>query len=795
MPISVVFTYDTGTLAGHFSNVRLTGSWTADGRSSDAWLTLPMAPSRPPGGGVAFTAEVRFADEERGKTFSWGVIVDAPGRPGLWGIMSDSGQTDPVRPRRTFVLDPANGGQEYRVTPCRALGANKWYRDGEAKAGIRFSVWAPRAQKVETVIAEDSAGGYIRSDGRGVAKILAMARDDGGVWNTDPWDPALADFAAWQNRLYMFRITREDGSVAYRTDIYSRAQAGTGGKDPEHAEWNGRSDDLDSTKSCSVVIDPELTAGMLDDECRPGGEAVDDEEFWRHEFDPLCPLPVEAGEMVIYEMHVAGLGAGREGPGTLQDAMGMLDYLVDLGINTIELLPMSGFEFAAGWGYGTAHYYAIKYGRDAFKHFVRACHRRGIAVIVDVVYNHYTPESERVQWMYDATRHDRNMYYYYHGKQEDYPDHPDGGYCDNYSTGYLPNMAEERVRAMMIGSAVAMALEFHVDGFRMDLTQALHSFNVLHVDGRAMPEANEAGIRFMREWVRTLRFFKPRLMLLAEDHSNWNMIARSPRVSGLGFDAVWWSEWYHQLIGDASQDDSKARLLRNAGFGTRRPLNMAMFAGMMLGSPGRVVYHESHDEAGNSRNSARNIEIAVNHMLFDNTRFWAEARCRVAAGLSLLSAGTPMFFMGEEVAAREPYRHGDFLEHREDFKALRNGSGAGMFRYYQDLIRLRREVAVLRSPIVEILKVHNKNRILAYRRWWGDGEYVVVASLNDNPFGSGYVITHRNLRGKTWACVLNSDAAIYGGSGFGDVESIGSEDGNFNVRLPACCFLVFARLN
>ena len=150
-------------------------------------------------------------------------------------------------------------------------------------------------------------------------------------------------------------------------------------------------------------------------------------------------------------------------------------------------------------------------------------------------------------------------------------------------------MAEEKVRQMMIGSAVAMAIEFHVDGFLVDLTQAMHSFNVLHFDGRPMPEANEAGIRFMREWVRTLRLVKPRLMLLAEDHSDWNMLARPQRVGGIGFDEVWSSDWHHQLIGDATQDDKKARLLHNAGFGTNRPRRMDTMAGMSLGSPRRVA--------------------------------------------------------------------------------------------------------------------------------------------------------------------------------------------------------------
>lgn len=795
--VSVTFEFITGIARELFTGAQLKGSWTEDGRHGDVWRSIPMTPFRAPCGSAAFRVEVPLAKDDVGKSFAWGVILDAPGRPGLWGIPTETGEMGSPAFTRTFTLDSAGSVERYRLSPQRNLGANKYWREGDDTPGIRFSVWAPNAQNVELAVAADTGGGYIYPDGRGMAQTYAMARDRDGIWATDPADPAFENFSAWPGKRYMFKITRDDGSVAFRTDICSRSQAGTGGKDPEHEDWNGREDDLDCTKSCSVVKDPDMVGPGAAQE-NGSGEPEDPDEFWKHEFDPLRPLPTSVEDMVIYEMHVAGLGAGREGPGTLGDAMGMLDYLVDLGVNVVELLPMSAFDGAAGWGYGTSHFYAMKYdpvGRDEFKHFVRACHRRGIAVIVDVVYNHYTPASERVQWLYDTARHDRNMYYYYHGAQEDYPDFPDGGYCDNYSTGYLPNMADERVRSIMIGSAVAMAVEFHVDGFRMDLTQALHSFNVLHFDGRPMPEANEAGIRFMREWVRTLRLFKPRLMLLAEDHSDWNMLARAQRVGGIGFDAVWWSDWYHQLIGDATQDNAKARLLHNAGFGGNKPLKMDTMAGMMLGSPRRVVYHESHDESGNSEHSARNIEVATNGMLFDNTRPWAEARCRVVTGLTLLSAGTPMFFMGEEVCAQKPYRHADFLENREDFLAMRNEMGAAMFRYYQDLIRLRLGNSAFRSAFLDIVKIHNRNRVLGFRRWLGDDEFLIVASLHNNAYANGYTFGHRNLKGKTWGEVFSSDRKEYGGSGMTNDTILSSEGGNITVRLPANSIVVFARMN
>ena len=796
--IKVEFEYRTGVRHGNFLNVRLMGRWTPEGRPGDHWTALPMKPFRSEDGCPSFRAKAEFDAGQTGQTYYWGVMLDTPARPNIWGIMTESGDFTSGDPRQSFTLAPEGGVECYWLTHCHLLGANKRFQGEEEEPGLTFAVWAPHARKVETVMAADDCGGYIFDDGRGQKLLLPMTKDKDDIWRTDPDDPRLADFSAWLHKPYMFRVTRDDGSVLYRTDLYSRRQAGTGGQNPAKGEWSGRAEDLDATKSCSVVLDPALVGE------EPGGPGltehgwVEENDFWAREFHPLRPLPSRVEGMVIYEMHVGGLGNRHEGPGDLQDAIDMLDYLVELGVNAIELMPMNEFSGEAGWGYGTSHYFAIKYdrgGRDQLKRFVRACHRRGIAVIMDVVYNHYTPDSERAEWMYDSPRHDHNMYYFYQGRQEDYPNFPEGGYCDNQSTGYLPNLREIMVRKMLISSAVAMAMEFHIDGFRVDLTQALHSYNVLHLDGRPAPEANEAGIRFMREWVRTLHLFKPAVVLIAEDHSGWKALTHSQMIGGVGFDSVWWSEWYHQLVGDATADASKARLLHEAGFGDDKPLDMELFGRIMLGSPGRVVYQSSHDEVGNSQNSARTIEVAVNGMLFDNTRPWAEARCRVAAALTLLSAGTPMFFMGEEVGAKEPYRYSDFLEHREDFEALHQAEGARLFRFFQDLIRLRLWSPAFLSPSVEVVFTHNQDRLLVFRRWWGEEEFLVAASLNNRAFADGYPVSSKSLAGKNWLEVLNSDAAIYGGADVINHQPLASPEGELRPRLGVCGVSVLVNTN
>src|SRR5580704_5535622 len=119
---------------------------------------------------------------------------------------------------------------------------------------------------------------------------------------------------------------------------------------------------------------------------------------------------------------------------------------------------------------------------------------------------------------------------------------------------------------------------------------------------------------------------------------------------------------------------------------------MEQFSGDLYATKfNKVIYTESHDEAGNAPGTQRTIVCAVNGApLVGPTRDYAEARCRVAFGLSFLSAGTPMFFMGEEIGAQKPYTFDGFMSNREDLMGERASNGARMFRFYQDAIQFSR---------------------------------------------------------------------------------------------------------
>jgi 1,4-alpha-glucan branching enzyme len=801
--VPVHFEYLTGLRRPFLAAARLSGAWNPQGFHSDQWSSAVMEPFTAEDGCPAFRATANLDDSQIGQTFRWGVSVATAQRADVWGIPSEINEPGSSERNLVFTLAAAGQTERYWLTHCRRLGANKLAVAGQNQPAIRFAVWAPNARNVE-VVRGDTASGYIWNDGRGVTVAMPMQRGADGIWSTEvSLDAALANFAGFDHTAYMFRITKDDGSVAYRTDLWSRCQIGRGSKNPDapragEAPWDGTRQDLDGSKSCSVVVDPDQVTELFNEGVWPETRWLGEDDFWQNEFDPNRPVPTRLQDLVIYEMHVNGLGLDRNASsGTLQDAINLLPYLRDLGINAIELMPMAEFQGGSGWGYSSSHYAAIEYaegGRDHFKHFVRECHRNGIAVILDVVYNHYTFDAERAEWAYDSDAPENNIYYWYEGRAGDYS-RPDGGYVDNGSSGWAPRFSAEMVRRLFCSSAAALLAEFHFDGFRVDLTQAIHRDNVRHADGRSVGQANQFGQKLLREWSNTLRLIKPEVFLIAEDHTGWRAVFQPTDQGGLGFDATWYADFYHHLIGDAQNDPSRARLIRLAGYGGNEPLRMQWFADTVAASSdSRVVYHESHDEAGNAEGSARTIVVAVNGApLVGETRRWAEARVHFAAGITILGPGTPMFFMGEEVGASLPYRYADFLNAREDYLALRNGPAGALFRFYAALIRLKLAHPALRSQACDIIHAHDANRIVAFRRWAVGEEMLVVGSLNNSAFAAGYRFQDSRIADGQWREVFNSDATAFGGGGLANPAPIPSSGGVITVNIPANSIVVLQR--
>ncbi len=801
MPMKAIeFQFFTGLKRRLFRNPRLLGTWDTTGRYSDQLSESPMIEEIGADGCPMFRGSASLDLADQSKTFKWGVLLDGPSGSNFWGIpceVPDIGSTDR---HRAFRIAPGSGPQieRYFFTHCRRLGANKRL-SATGPATLLFAAWAPNARVVDVVFG--TASGYIAGDGQGIdpaMPVVSLSRTPDGVLE----GAAPGAFEQYVGLPYMYRIKNAQGATVYRTDIFSRSQAGKGDIDPSKSSWPGTAETLDGTVSCSVVIDPDVIRAAF--ESTPAGAPsalIPAEDFWSGEFTPGLPVPARFEDLTIYELHVGSLGFGKTGPGTLADAIQFLDHLVALGVNAVELLPMAEFGGATGWGYGSSHHLCIESsagGRDKYRHFVRECHRRGVAVIQDVVYNHYEDgRVDRAEKFYDSTAPKQDIYYWYEGRTSDYP-FPDGGYLNNGSSGRTPRFFEENVRQQFISAAAFLIEEMHVDGFRVDLTQAMHRDNTLNADGSPVGRANIFGQKFLRQWSRTLHMIRPTAMLIAEDHTGWSAVVNPPDEGGLGFDARWEVGFYHSLIGDSDFAGSRPRLLKHAGFGGNEPLAMDGFAGMLFNThSNQIVFHESHDEAGNAPGTARTMVTAVNGApLTGATRTTAEARCRLCFGLSLLSAGTPMFFMGEEIGAQRPYTYNNFINNREDILGERAGNGSHLFRFYQDLISLGRSLRSIRSHNIDILHESNDNRVIAFKRWTGDEQLIIFASFNNTPFAGGYVIQKDSLAipDAGWTEVFNSDAAIYGGQNTGNFgATLFSRQSQFTANIPANGFVVFVK--
>jgi 1,4-alpha-glucan branching enzyme len=183
--------------------------------------------------------------------------------------------------------------------------------------------------------------------------------------------------------------------------------------------------------------------------------------------------------------------------------------------------------------------------------------------------------------------------------------------------------------------------------------------------------------------------------------------------------------------------------------------------------------------------------------LVDQIRYYAEARCRFAAGVTLLSADVPMFLFGEEVGSQQKFLYDRVLDNREDYATLRQTTGSGMFRFYSELINLRKSNSAMHGPQLEVLYVHNANRVLAFRRWDMRQQFLVFASLNNSPFNSpNYLFQSQMIGAGRWKEVFNSDAAAYGGRDIGNAgANLESSQGAFACVVPANGFVVFQGLD
>ncbi|WP_194762825.1 malto-oligosyltrehalose trehalohydrolase [Microbacterium sp. UFMG61] len=345
---------------------------------------------------------------------------------------------------------------------------------------------------------------------------------------------------------------------------------------------------------------------------------------------------------VIYELHV-----GTFTPeGTLDALIGRLDHLVDLGITHIELLPVNAFSGTWNWGYDGVLWYTVHeaYGGPAgYQRFVDAAHRRGLAVIQDVVYNHLGPSGNYLPEFGPYLRT---------GEQT--------------SWGDSVNLDERAVREYIIENALMWLRDFHVDGLRLDAVHALHDEQTPHI------------LRELSERVDALSAQLDRpLSLIAESDLNDPIMILPREAGGHGLTAQWSDDWHHaahvaltgETAGYYADFAAPGALVKVTEHGFFHDGTFSSFRGRTHGYPlpaevpawRLVTFAQDHDQIGNRAAGDR------------LTATLSRARLDVAAVLTLTAPGTPMLFMGEEWGATTPWQF--FTSHPEPELARATAEG------------------------------------------------------------------------------------------------------------------------
>lgn len=352
------------------------------------------------------------------------------------------------------------------------------------------------------------------------------------------------------------------------------------------------------------------------------------------------PRPLASA--IVYELHV-----GTFTPeGTFKSALDHLDYLMDLGVTHIELMPVNEFSGDWGWGYDGVDLYAPNhsYGTpDDLKQLVNACHSKGLAVLLDCVYNHFGPSGNYVSKF--------------------------GPYFTSvYKTPWgsavnLDHAGSHEARRFFADNALMWLRDYHFDGLRLDAVHAFYDRSAIHFLEFLSSEVDALASQLGRH-----------LVLIAESDLNDPRIVRSREAGGYGMDAQWSDDFHHALhtvltgerkgyyedFGGLAQL-AKALQRAFAYDGMYSPHRDRLHGRPVIGLSGHHFfgYSQNHDQIGNRAQGER-----LSHLV-------SLGRQKIAAALVLTSPFVPMLFQGEEFGASTPFQ---YFTHHDDPELARNVS-------------------------------------------------------------------------------------------------------------------------
>ncbi len=447
-------------------------------------------------------------------------------------------------------------------------------------------------------------------------------------------------------------------------------------------------------------------------------------------------------DYLLYELHV-----GTFTPeGTFDAVIPQLDALRDLGITALEIMPVGQFPGSRGWGYDGVNLFAVQNsygGPEGLKRLVNACHQRGLAVVLDVVYNHLGPEGN------------------YLAQYGPY-------FTDRYQTPWgdavnLDGPQSDHVRRFFIENALMWVTEYHVDGLRLDATHALYDFSARTFLEELVAVVHDEAARLNR-----------RVILIAENDRGDDRLLRPIEEGGYGLDAQWSDDLHHVLhtlltresFGYYADYGEFAQLVKALRQGFVYAGEYSPFRGRRHGTfqadlPGCrfVVCSQNHDQVGNRMNGERLSALVPFEAL------------KLAAAVVLLSPYLPLLFMGEEYGEPAPFlyftgfedpnlgaavsegRRAEFKDYQwegdapdpQDFatfersklnQSLRDaGCHARLQAFYAELIRLRGTLPALRQLEKTRQEVvgFERERVIYLHRWQDGNDVAAVFNLNDAP--------------------------------------------------------------
>lgn len=491
---------------------------------------------------------------------------------------------------------------------------------------------------------------------------------------------------------FRVEVSLPDGSYQYRFKIRSKSWFN------EDDEWKTITDPY------ATNVDPTTQNSILN---LKNGKNVVDDYVWR--FDDV-PLP-ENDRLVIYEMHVGDFSGGEEdgyARGKYTDVIAKLDYLADLGVNALELMPLKSNPGDFNWGYSPVHYFCPEenFGTTAeLKELIDKCHGLGIRVIVDGVYNHASTENP-------LTQIDHNYWFRREGKDPDQNWGPEFNYeLVDERFGFSPALKfiDDSIRFWIY--------EYRIDGIRFDAAKQIDNFDAL-----ASFVANAREMSDMKPFFTVAEYIPP-----------------SPDVTEPDgpVESCWNDSFMYAVFETLSSDKPDIEKLKNAIDPTRLGFENVTSI---------TNYLANHDQNRLFR------KLGEKGILDDELY----RRAKLGAVIVMTSVGVPMIWMGEEFGEHVPMSE---QSNKINWTLLENETNRDLFEHYKTLIGLRTKYPAFRSSSIDFFHEENDLGVLAFHRFNNDGDVVVVVlNLSDNDLDS-YEIANFPINGhvKEWTTGTETD--------------------------------------